>query len=343
MHMKEELRLWKQLYDTAIDIEKRDPWQKLGNAELLGIRYDRTTVYMNTVSEGEEKALFAYEGNDAYNSYLLMNDIHAMHVQAEFAADSQCALMAFWGKKEEVPKDQLKIIQELGLSFEENEWLYFLSQEEGTIPVIFHNEEIVRFTKYLKDYRKLYSAYIKKERRMDPFTEMYCLWYQKERTIRGFAALPFIEYQCTDLYLDDENTIEKIQDAGRNSAVLEISMQYMRIPVYEDDDGMPLNHPLNPLLGIIGDRIHQTVIYSEYGNSIGKVKYQLAQALIQYMKQNGVPEEVHVKDRITESAIRNICDVSDTELYMDERLPFNEDFFNNFIQYTLNQKNKKLS
>lgn len=341
--MKEELRLWEQLYDTAADIEKRDPWNRLGNAELLGIRYDHTTVYMNTVSEGEEKALFAYEGNDAFNSYLLMNDIHAMHVQAEFAADSQCALMAFWGKKEEVPADQMKIIQELGLSFEENEWLYFLSQEEGTIPVIFHNEEIVRFTKYLKDYRKLYSAYIKKDRKMDPFTEMYCLWYQKDKTVRGFASLPFTEYQCTDLYVDDENTIEKIQEAGRNSSVLEISMEYMRIPLYEDEEGMPLPHPLNPLLGIIGDRIHQTVIYSEYGKSIGEVKYQLAEALMQYMIQSGVPEEVHVCDGITESAVRNICDIADTELYMDERLSLNEDFLNTFIQYTMNQKNKKLS
>lgn len=64
---------------------------------------------------------------------------------------------------------------------------------------------------------------------------------------------------------------------------------------------------------------------------------------MQYMIQSGVPEEVHVCDGITESAVRNICDIADTELYMDERLPLNEDFLNTFIQYTMNQKNKKLS
>ena len=343
--MKEELKLWKELYETALYVEKEDPWQKLGNAELLGLRYGRKTdtVYMNTVSDGKEKGIFAYEGNNAFNSYLLLNDIQSVGISAEFAADSQCSLMAFWGKKEDVPADQQNLIHELGYSFAGYEWLYFLSQEEGTIPVAFRNEEVIRFTKYLKDYRKLYQAYVRKNIQMDPFTQMYSIWYRKDVTQRGITSLPFTEYQITDLYLDDEETIEKIQDAGRNSSVLEISMGYLRVPVYYDEKGVPLDHPQNPLMGIIGDRIHQQVIYAEYVKSTGEVRYQLAEALIQYMKENGVPEEVHIRDRIVESAIRNICDVADTELYRDPVLQVNDDFLQEFVKYALNEKNKKLS
>lgn len=343
--MKEELKLWKELYETALNVEKEDPWQKLGNAELLGLRYGRKTdtVYMNTVSDGEEKGIFAYEGNNAFNSYLLMGNIQAVGVSAEFAADSQCSLMAFWGKEEDVPVDQRNIIHELGYRFEGSEWLYFLSQEEGTIPVAFRNEEIIRFTKYLKDYQKLFHAYVRRDIHMDPLTQMYCIWYRQDGTQRGVTSLPFTEYQVADLYLDDENMIEKIQEAGRNSSVLEISMGFLRVPVYVDEEGIPLDHPVNPLMGIIGDRIHQTVVYAEYGKSIGKARYQLAEALLQYMKENGVPEEVHVRDEIVESAIRNICDVADAELRRDSVLYVNDDFLNEFVQYTLNQTDKKLS
>lgn len=343
--MKEELKLWQELYETALHVEKDDPWQRLGNAELLGLRYGRKTdtVYMNTVSEGMEKGIFAYEGNSAFNSYLLLGDIQAVGVSAEFAADSQCALMAFWGKKEDVPAEQQKIIHELGYQFEENEWLYFLSQEEGRIPVIFRNEEIIRFTKYLKDYQKLFQAYVQKKIQMDALTQMYCIWYRKDGTQRGVTSLPFTEYQIAGLYLDEEDTIEKIQEAGRNSSVLEISMHYTRIPVYGDEEGRPLSHPRNPLIGIIGDRIHQKVIYAEYGQNIGEVRVQLAEALIQYMEENGVPEEVHVRDEIVESAVRNICDVADTELYRDAVLQVNDDFLNEIVQYTLHQTDQRLS
>lgn len=345
LFMKEELKLWKELYETALRTEKEDPWQKLGNAELLGLRYGRKrdTVYMNTVSDGMEKGIFAYEGDNAFNSCLLLGDIQKAGVSAEFAADSQCALMAFWGRKEDVPADQQRIIHELGYHFEDHEWLYFLSQEEGTIPVAFRNEEIIRFTKYLKDYQKLFSAYVRKDIHMDPFTQMYCIWYRKDSTQRGVTSLPFTEYQISDLYLDDENMIEQIQEAGRSSSILEISIGYLRVPVYTDEKGRPLDHPENPLMGIIGDRIHRTVVDAEYGKSIDEVRYRLAEALLQYMKENGVPQEVHVRDIIVESAIRNICDVADTELEHDPVLQVNDDFLQEFIQYTMNQTDKKLS
>jgi hypothetical protein len=147
------LNEWKKLYQAAIAFRKIEPWKRMSERDIFGVRNPKTGEigYCCIMGElGEMLAIAVYNGTEALQGYLKIQKgiIKPGNPDALYIQD--CLMLSFENKLS-VQEDDLEIINDLGLKFRgKNVWPVFRSYKPGYFPWFLNRDEVLFMTVVLE-------------------------------------------------------------------------------------------------------------------------------------------------------------------------------------------------
>lgn len=335
--MREEatLKEWKKLYEIAIKIEARRPWDIFGDMDLICLREGKKedSIFVNILGKGGESyGITVYEGYEGLDNFLMLGMQEELKLTAEYMMFSQNNLTCYWGNKEELSEEQKKIIAEVGYeSHEKNRWLYFTSYVSGYFPCNFDKNDVLRMTHYLELLDKALEAYEKSDLDVQ-FNKgnMYCysIDLETKKELAKEEALPFTTYEVEKLVLTDKELVKELKKCNRNDYVLEADICYLGKPSENEN----YTRPLNPQICSICDAKTWQVIRADMVEPDKDASIFLAENVVDFILRFGAPKEIQVRNMILQAALENVCKVCRIKLKYMTYLPATEKFIKEMKQ-----------
>ena len=153
---------------------------------------------------------------------------------------------------------------------------------------------------------------------------MFLFTFGKDRKTWNFgqAPLPFTAFQFGNLVLTDEELLEDLARAPRCDAVLEAGVSVLGASVSDKK----YDRPANPALSLLGDARSGMMLKFEVLEPGDDPIVMLAEILIGFIFNAGVPKEVKVSNVIVEAGLEQICDMCGIRLRRVKRLRGLESF-----------------
>lgn len=330
MRTEATLEEWKKLYEAASRIKELEPWAYLWDMDIIGVRVgeDRqNTVFYSILGRGGDcYGIVAYEGYEAFNTFLMLTMQERLNLSIEYAMSHQSNLTCYWGNREELSDKQRKIIKDLGYKYRgKNQWLYFMSYEPGYYPYITDRDEVLRMTEHLEDLELALHNYKSKDIKVN-FSDanMFSLAFSEDKKTWRFSEepLPFTSFQFGNLIITDEKLLEDLAKVPRSKVVLEADIAVMGASVKDK----AYKKPAYPEGCLLVEAVSGMILTCEIQEPEDDAKVALADAVIHFIFTYGAPKEIRVSNIIIESVLEHICDKCQIKLRRVKRLAGIEDF-----------------
>ncbi len=338
MRKEASLEQWKVLYETATRIKELKPWEKFWDMDLIGIRSgaEEDTVFYSILGRGGScYGIAVYEGYEGLNSFLMLAMQQSMNLKPEYVMFNQRNLTCYWGNRDELTDKQRKIIKELGYSYRgKNQWLYFLSFEPGYYPYNMDESEVLRMSGYFQDLELALRYYVETDIKVDfEHGNMFSFAFGKDKKTWNFGEepLPFTSFQFGKLIITDDKLLSHIKKAPRCNAVLEAEVSVLGASVSDKK----YDRPANPALSLLGDARTGTMLKFEMLEPEDDPVSVLAEILIGFIFQYGIPREIRVSNVIVEAGLKQICDVCGIKLRRVKKLQGLEEFMQEMQRFRL--------
>ena len=258
-----------------------------------------------------------------------------MNLKPEYAMFHQKNLTCYWGNREELTAKQRKIIKDLGYSFRgKNQWLYFLSFEPGYYPYNMDEAEVLQMSEYLKNLELALHYYDEANVKVNfEDQNMFLLSFDKDKKTwdYGEEPLPFISYQFGNLIVADEELLSDMKKAPRCDAVLEAEVSVLCASVTDKK----FDRPANPALSLLGDAGSGMILQFEMLEPDDDPMAVLAEIVIGFIFQYGIPKEIRVSNVIVQAGLEQICDVCGIKLRRTKRLHGLEEFMQSMQRFSM--------
>ncbi|MBD5542726.1 MAG: hypothetical protein HDR01_00420 [Lachnospiraceae bacterium] len=336
MRKEASLEQWRVLYEAATRIKELKPWEKFWDMDLIGVRNgsEEDTVFYSILGRGGEcYGIAVYEGYEGLNSFLMLTMQQSMNLTSEYAMFNQRNLTCYWGNREELTDKQRKIIKDLGYTYRgKNQWLYFLSFEPGYYPFNMDEEEVLRMSGYLQDLELALRYYNEANVQVDfENGKMFLFSFGKGKKTWNFGEepLPFTAFRFGNLIITDEELLSNMVKVPRCDAVLEADVSVLGASVADKK----YDRPANPALTLLGDAETGTILKFEMLEPDDNPVAVLAEVLVGFIFQHGIPKEIRVSNVIVEAGLEQICDVCEIKLRRVKRLQGLEHFMGSMQRF----------
>jgi hypothetical protein len=344
--MEPSINQLKEMYEWADSLSAFAPWETLYDDELIAVKHGRhKPVFANTL--GGSKITYGvafYQGKENLEGFWMMQDGQSYGLDSEFILYSQNLLAVYYGEEDEVPLNQLQAMKELGLHYEAGKIPYFISLKQGRFPSSVDADEIEDLMEWTEDYISAASMYFEQmqERPMHGPLECFVMKVTAKSVRYGYSTLEDT-FDPGYLLIDDEDFIARLQERGRDSRILEADIRYMNVPVGENSKGRYLERPENPLLVVLASPSDHAILSAEPVHDIAEARMHCANALTDFILDNGAPSEVRFANVYVEGSLANLCDLVDTELVKTDACTAVDDFIAGFREYADQNSNKNYS
>lgn len=329
MRVEATIEQWKALYEVTTRIKELKPWENFWDMDLIGIIKgdDDKSIFCSILGRGGDcYGIAVYEGFEGLNSFLMLTMQQSMNLSPEYAMFHQKNLTCYWGNRDELTDKQRKVIKELGYTYRgKNQWLYFLSFEQGYYPYNMDADEVLRMTEYMQNLERALKCYEQEESKVDfEHGNMFHIMLDEENEIISFGEmpLPFTAFQFGNLLITDEELLANLAKVPKCNAVLEADVSVLGAPLSDKK----YDRPANPALSLVGDANSGAIIKFEMLEPEEDAIVMLAEILIGFIFQFGAPKEVRVTNVIVEAGLEQICDVCKIKLRRVKRLPGLDEF-----------------
>lgn len=150
---------WKQLYDITLKLDKLEPWNYLGDTQLVTIQLkDREEpVFCSVMGKfSGERGIAVFDGVEGLGDFYMILGSEEGDLPAQYLMDEHTSLTCFWGSMMNVPDEQRKVIDELDIRFKTiSDWIYFVSYKKGYKPYQLDEDEVALL---IETYENLYMA-----------------------------------------------------------------------------------------------------------------------------------------------------------------------------------------
>ena len=137
---------WKQLYDITLKLDKLEPWNYLGDTQLVTIQLkDREEpVFCSVMGKSSgERGIAVFDGVEGLGDFYMILGSEEGDLPAQYLMDEHTSLTCFWGSMMNVPDEQRKVIDELDIRFKTiSDWIYFVSYKKGYKPYQLDEDEV---------------------------------------------------------------------------------------------------------------------------------------------------------------------------------------------------------
>ena len=337
MRTEATMEEWKRLYEVATRIRELQPWELLWDMDIIGIRVGNepeNTVFYSILGRGGDcYGIVAYEGYDAFNSFLMLTMQEHLNLSVEYAMFNQNNLTCYWGNRDELSVRQREIIKELGYKYRgKNNWLYFLSYEPGYYPYNLNQDEVVRMTEHLEDLEMAYTYYKEPGTHINfDHGNMFSFVYSadRKRWHYGEEPLPFTCYNYGNLLITDEELLEELSKVPKGTFLLEADVRPMGATVSDKK----YDKPVNPAMSILTDAGTGMTISCDMNAPDEDAMVRLAESVIRFIFKAGAPREIRVSNVIVEAALEQICETCKIKLRRVKHLKGMDEFWATMNRY----------
>ena len=153
------INAWKQLYDITLKLDKLEPWNDLGDTQLVTIQLkDREEpVFCSVMGKfSGERGIAVFDGMEGLGDFYMILGAEEGDLPAQYLMDEHSSLTCFWGSMMNVPDEQRSVIDELDIRFKTiSDWIYFVSYKKGYKPYQLDEDEVALLT---ETYENLYMV-----------------------------------------------------------------------------------------------------------------------------------------------------------------------------------------
>lgn len=337
MAKEASIEAWRTLYEIAAKIKEKKPWENFCDLDLIGIQEEKKekTVFFSILGHGGScYGISVYEGYKGFNDFLLLAQAEELNVSAEYAMFHQHALSCCWGNREDLSEKQRKLLKELGLKYRgKNQWLYFLSYQDGYFPYMLDEEEVSRMTRYLSLLSDALDYWEKENLCVDFEKDMMYLYAfnQKEKTWEGKEQeLPFTSLQIARLELNDPQFEAELKQARRGNYILEADISFLGSAVKDKK----YSRPANPKLCLIAEAKSGMIIRADMAEPDESAEEKLAGHIIDFILGQGAPKEIRISNHLLSFVLGHICSLAGIQLKQVSTLPALSRFFNDFTRFS---------
>ena len=138
------LKEWEALYKAAVDFKNLKPWTWVWDSDLFGVQNPEDDEIGYCCIMGAAREVFAlavYQGQEGLDAYLRLQSGEMDPKDPELGHIQKC-LMASYEDRNDLVKEDLQTIKDLGLKFRgKKEWPQFRSYLPGYVPWLLTAEE----------------------------------------------------------------------------------------------------------------------------------------------------------------------------------------------------------
>lgn len=322
---------WRSLYEAATRIGEMKPWEEFWDMDLIAVKYgnekDTDVVFFAVLGKNDgDYGILVFEGLEGLNQYMMFLMMDQLNIRAEYMMHEENLLACYWGAREDLTNEQRKTIKDLGYRYRgKHSWLYFMSYKTGFAPYNMDEKEVCKMTVYLQDLELALQKYEEDDIYVDfENGSMFLFSFSKDKKTwdYGEAELPFDHYQVRELFLTDEELLLQLAAAPRCEAILEAEVS--AVPAVVTDERY--DRPANPGLALLCDAETGLVINSLMADPEVSVMEVLADAVVDFILENGAPEEIRVSNEVVGAALNQICEICGIRLRVLPYLEMTEEF-----------------
>lgn len=323
---------WHELYELALELKKRQPWQILSDADVLAFEMDAPSefVYVSTMGHFEESyGIAAYFGRDGLQSLdMMMNSMYYRVSSDQIISNMNCTVCQF-ASRQDVSKENYKLIKELGYSFRGYpNWVYFDEISPGFAPMQPDEYKVERLISLYKKLLVLLN-YIDDENIsvQDVYESGNMLLFTE---VGGTAQIKIVKrHESEDdlpvMQFKDEIILNKL----RNRPFIELNVELDIIHAVgqvDTDRGLFL-----PAIALIAD-CEGVILAQNVSEPMRDDKNTLLDLLIKFMLENGRVRNIYIESDYVDAIIADLCERIDVEIMMVESLLVIPDFVESFMR-----------
>lgn len=329
MRKEATLEQWKELYEVATRLKALKPWEKFWDLDIIGIREgaEEDTAFYSILGRGGDCfGIVVYEGYAGLNDFMMLTMQERLNLPADYVMFSQNNLTCYWGNREELTDKQRKNIKEMGYKYRgKNQWLYFLSFEPGYCPYNLNQDEVCRMTNYFLNLELALQHY---EEVLGDIEfengEMYYFEFGEDKKTWNYGAkqLPFTSFQFRNLHITDEELLSDLKTVPKCNVILEADIATLGVSISDKK----YKKPANPVACMIADVASGMLLKCELQEPDNDAAVSLAEELIGFIFQYGVPKEIRVSNILVEAGLEQMCQVCGIKLRRVKKLAVIEEF-----------------
>lgn len=308
---------WLDLYSLADEAYDYKPWEYVAETKFLAFVDDKNDIWYASIL-GNAKKFYGiiFIKNKDINKYL---EIYNNNYSAIQAFNYQIGLMVSFVKKTDLKDDELHLLKELGIKFNDL-GIKFQKFEKGYLPHMLNDEDVTNFIYVLNNFMVIFKHLAKKEVEAPKDGEMLARFYSEEDKAYKTALVKFYKedeiYDIINLDSFDFNFTSK-----KNPIELELDfINYLPIAIESNyENGL---YRLNKYFAI-ADSTHNKMLKIEIIDSFdyeNEMEYNKAMIgyLIDYIKTNFIPKRIIVRDNYTFNLLKDFERLSGIEVKIDK-------------------------
>ena len=315
-----------ELYQTAIEFKKREPWEYLYDLDLIGVEnpVDQTMGYCSVMGKGgEHYALGVYLGDRGFAGFCrMLEEVETIPYYGMLHL--QDCLMCSFEDRNVLKNEDRKQIKETGLSFRgRNAWPMFRRYESGYEPWFVNQAECVFLTHALQQVLFVLDEFsagklevdFEKGRSVARHSRKQngkLLWDSKE------LLLEVVSGEHERIVITDDLLIRKIKKAGdRGYESLQMDTVYMPYSVQEKRG----ERPYYPRAFLLYDSIAGQIVDLELYQGSDADGDIVINKLIDLCLKTGIPQTIYVRSYSMLAIVENLCQQVGIEVIVVEKLP----------------------
>lgn len=332
MRKEPTLEQWSELYKLGLKIRSMEPWNIFQDLDIIAVEIpNRKEPYFCSLlgAGGQCFGVNTFVGYEGLRNYLIIAD-DENYMTLDYIMVEQSNLACFFGDKERVPEEQMRIMKSLGIKFRgKNKWIYFQSYKKGHMPTTIDEDEaevlkicLKELLNAIKDLKKLqldlnFDAGDVLVRR---FNKVKGRWGTTKECITQYL------YGYPSLILKDEILAAKLKRKPRSEEVLEIDMIYIKVTI---DDEL-YERPIRPKLLLLVGHYEGLIIGQHFIVPESDEIQDIMESFINYIMEYGRPVEVYIRNPFIENILKHTCDICGIKLTMKKSLDVVDDFIDGF-------------
>ncbi|MCR4600826.1 MAG: hypothetical protein K5767_03680 [Clostridia bacterium] len=302
---------WIRLYDAADEIFSLKPWNLFAVTDLAEIHLegeDEPCYVSMTGMFEEDPGISVYKGQKGLVSF--SNYINLVDSVPKYVTESRKnSLDLIWGPREELKKRDMDVIKSINRKYRGRDvWPLFRELRTGFERWYLTDEEVVTMAEVLEGLAEAYRELMAARKLIDMEEGGRILWQKDEVSGEWSAELlspvQKIEAVTEGCIITDELLIRRLKRMKRNTAVLELDLPYIPIPIGGKNGRERARYPR---ILMLADGMKERAVDRYYLKGPVDPKDAVLSSLINYIEEEGRPPAIYVRSTEVYSIIGHLC------------------------------------
>lgn len=331
--LEPSLEQWDVLYKAADEIKQMRPWEKLWDTDIFTLQMPgKEPTFLSVMGRNRECfGISIYPGYQSMSGFDRM--MSAPRGEPPFVTFSyQNCLLCYFGSREELSKNDLRIIKLLGLKYRgKDQWTYFRTMRTGYCPWQPDEQEAELLTTALQQFIDAYRA-MEEEKILVDFKRQTLLHrYSPENNCWETVPcdkLPVYK-NAEPVIVKDELLVARLKRMKLTQTVLSLDVIFIPYAVKKKSKGVPFY----PKVLLLLDETNGKILCQHLFGIDETEEELIPDMLREHILKNGRPYTLYVRDDRIGNIVEDFCKKIGVRLVQNIGLPNMDDVAESIVEY----------